>query len=104
MAVTFSKWKTPIKEQDPEVRRSNFKEVCLGYSVEEGIKESERCSSARRSRALKDAPWRSTSCFHQCIKEGDMAGAAEVLDKYTNLPVICGRVCRRRRSVRSSAP
>jgi glutamate synthase (NADPH/NADH) small chain len=31
--------------------------------------------------------------FIKCIKEGDMAGAAEVLDKYTNLPAVCGRVC-----------
>ncbi|WP_425393589.1 hypothetical protein [Cloacibacillus evryensis] len=36
MAVTFSKWKTPIKEQDAEVRKGNFGEVCLGYSLEEG--------------------------------------------------------------------
>ena len=71
MAVTFSKWKTPIKEQDPEVRKSNFGEVCLGYTLEEGIDEAGGCgqplpmddpaggaaaSSARRSPASPDAP------------------------------------------------
>ena len=49
MAVTFSKWKTPIKEQDPEVRKSNFGEVCLGYTLA-------AASSARRSPASPDAP------------------------------------------------
>lgn len=94
MAVTFSKWKTPIKEQDPEVRRSNFKEVCLGYSVEEGIKESERCLQCKTKPCVKGCPVAiDIPAFIKCIKEGDMAGAAEVLDKYTNLPAVCGRVC-----------
>ncbi len=101
MAVTFSKWKTPIKEQDPEVRRSNFKEVCLGYSVEEGIKESNAASSARRSRALKDAPWRSTSPLSSNASKRETC--AEQPKSSTNirtLPAVCGRACaRRRRSV-----
>ena len=103
MAVTFSKWKTPIKEQDPEVRRSNFKEVCLGYSVEEGIKESERCLQCKTKPCVKGCPVAiDIPAFIKCIKEGDMAGAAEVLDKYTNLPAVCGRVHQETRE--SSAP
>jgi sulfide dehydrogenase (flavoprotein) subunit SudA (EC 1.97.-.-) len=31
--------------------------------------------------------------FIKCIRDGDMAGAAEVMNKYTNLPAVCGRVC-----------
>ena len=50
MAVTFSKWKTPIKEQDAEVRKGNFGEVCLGYSLEEGQIEAGRCLQAALSR------------------------------------------------------
>ncbi len=94
MAVTFSKWKTPIKEQDPGVRRSNFGEVCLGYSVKEGMKESERCLQCKTKPCVAGCPVAiDIPGFIKCIRDGDMAGAAEVLDKYTNLPAVCGRVC-----------
>ncbi|MDO9543665.1 MAG: NADPH-dependent glutamate synthase [Synergistaceae bacterium] len=94
MAVTFSKWKTPIKEQDPEVRRSNFKEVCLGYSIEEGMKEAARCLQCKTRPCVAGCPVAiDIPSFIKCIREGDMAGAAEVMNKYTNLPAVCGRVC-----------
>ena len=35
--------KVPVREQDPKVRATNFKEVCLGYNMEEAVAESERC-------------------------------------------------------------
>ncbi|MGD9640374.1 MAG: NADPH-dependent glutamate synthase [Synergistaceae bacterium] len=94
MAVTFSKWKTPIKEQDPEVRKSNFKEVCLGYSIEEGMKEAARCLQCKTKPCVAGCPVAiDIPGFIKCIRDGDMAGAAEVMNKYTNLPAVCGRVC-----------
>ena len=94
MAVTFSKWKTPIKEQDPEVRRSNFKEVCLGYSIEEGMKEAARCLQCKTKPCVAGCPVAiDIPGFIKCIRDGDMAGAAEIMNKYTNLPAVCGRVC-----------
>ena len=36
--------KVPVREQDPQVRATNFDEVCLGYNKEEAMEE-----------ALKDA-------------------------------------------------
>lgn len=94
MAVTFSKWKTPIKEQDPEVRKSNFGEVCLGYSIEEGIKEAGRCLNCKTKPCIAGCPVAiDIPEFVTCIKNNDMPGAAAVLDKYTNLPAVCGRVC-----------
>lgn len=94
MAVTFSKWKTPIKEQDPEVRRSNFGEVCLGYSIEEGMKEAERCLQCKTKPCVAGCPVAiDIPGFIKCVRDGDMAGAAEIMDKYTNLPAVCGRVC-----------
>ena len=94
MAVTFSKWKTPIKEQDPEVRKSNFKEVCLGYSIEEGMKEAARCLQCKTKPCIAGCPVAiDIPGFIKCIRDGDMAGAAEVMNKYTNLPAVCGRVC-----------
>ena len=34
--------KVPVREQDPKVRATNFKEVCLGYNMEEAVAESEK--------------------------------------------------------------
>lgn len=35
--------KTPIPEQEPNVRNKNFKEVSLGYTLEQALQEAERC-------------------------------------------------------------
>ena len=35
--------KTPMPEQDPNVRNKNFKEVTLGYTAEMAINEAKRC-------------------------------------------------------------
>ena len=35
--------KTPMPEQDPNVRNKNFKEVTLGYTAEMAINEAQRC-------------------------------------------------------------
>ena len=94
MAVTFSKWKTPISEQDPEVRKKNFGEVCLGYTLEEGMKEAERCLQCKTKPCIAGCPVSiDIPAFIKCVREGDMKGAAAVMDKYTNLPAVCGRVC-----------
>ena len=35
--------RTPMREQDPQVRAKNFEEVACGYSLEDALRESERC-------------------------------------------------------------
>lgn len=35
--------RTPMREQDPGVRSRNFDEVARGYSLEEAMREAERC-------------------------------------------------------------
>ena len=37
--------KTPMPEQDPNVRNKNFKEVTLGYTKEMAMEEAKRCLS-----------------------------------------------------------
>ena len=39
--------KTPVREQDPEVRATNFEEVCLGYNREEAMEEASRCINCK---------------------------------------------------------
>lgn len=89
-----SRTKTPISEQAPEIRKTNFEEVCLGYTIEEGQAEAERCLQCKNAPCIASCPVMiDIPGFILAIKEGDMQQAADVLGKYTNLPAICGRVC-----------
>ena len=40
--------KTPMPEQDPNVRNKNFKEVTLGYTAEMAINEAKRCLQCKK--------------------------------------------------------
>ena len=40
---TFPQERTPIPEQDPAVRVTNFDEVALGYRLEDALNEMKRC-------------------------------------------------------------
>ncbi len=44
-------WAVPrqsMPEQDPQVRRTNFKEVPLGYSEETAVMEAKRCLQCKK--------------------------------------------------------
>lgn len=85
---------TPMKEQDPEVRNHNFKEVALGYSLEEGQLEASRCLQCKNAPCIQNCPVMiDIPGFIKAVEDGDMPTAYEVLGRYTNLPAICGRVC-----------
>lgn len=89
-----SRTKTPISQQAPEIRKTNFEEVCLGYTIEEGQAEAERCLQCKSAPCIASCPVMiDIPGFILAIKEGNMQEAADVLGKYTNLPAICGRVC-----------
>ena len=45
--ANMSLTKTPMSEQDPQVRARNFKEVTLGYTAEMAIEEANRCLSCK---------------------------------------------------------
>lgn len=86
--------KTPMKEQAPEIRKHNFDEVALGYTLEEGQLEASRCLQCKNAPCIDKCPVMiDIPGFIQAIAEGDMSQAYEVLSRYTNLPAICGRVC-----------
>ena len=44
--------KVPVREQDPKVRAANFKEVCLGYDMEDAMDEASRCCLLYTSRCV----------------------------------------------------
>ena len=86
--------RTPIREQDPKVRATNFDEVCLGYSEEEAVIEASRCLNCKNPQCVTGCPVNiNIPGFIKHIKEKDFEGAAKEIAKYSALPAVCGRVC-----------
>ena len=46
----------PVREQEPKVRATNFKEVCLGYDKEEATAEATRCLQCKNPQCVKGCP------------------------------------------------
>ncbi len=86
--------KVPVAEQDPLVRARNFDEVCLGYKEEEARAESTRCLQCKNPKCVEGCPVRiDIPGFIEKLKEGDNAGAYEIISEASSLPAVCGRVC-----------
>jgi glutamate synthase (NADPH) small chain len=86
--------KTPIQEQDPKQRATNFEEVCLGYTAEEAIKEAARCLNCKNPLCVTQCPVTiNIPTFIQYVKDGDFEKAARVIAQASALPAVCGRVC-----------
>ena len=86
--------KTPMAEQDPQVRSTNFKEVALGYTLEEAMNEAKRCLGCRNRPCVSGCPVGiPIPDFVGKVAEGDIAAAYELLSNANALPAISGRVC-----------
>ncbi|MDI3534768.1 MAG: glutamate synthase small chain [Thermosediminibacterales bacterium] len=86
--------KTEMPRQAPEIRRKNFKEVALGYSVEDAVKEAQRCLQCKNPQCVKGCPVGvKIPEFIKLIAEKDFYGAARKIKETNSLPAICGRVC-----------
>jgi glutamate synthase (NADPH/NADH) small chain len=84
----------PMPEQDPEVRRRNFEEVPLGYTMELAQAEASRCLQCRKPSCMAGCPVEvDIPGFIRLISEGDMTGAIRNLWSKNALPAVCGRVC-----------
>jgi len=86
--------KVPVREQDPKVRATNFKEVCLGYNAEEAVEEAQRCIGCKKPMCVEGCPVSiRIPDFIAHVKTGDFKGAYEVISEASALPSVCGRVC-----------
>ena len=45
--------KTPMPEQEPNVRNANFKEVALGYTMEQAVSEAQRCLQCKNPACVR---------------------------------------------------
>ncbi|CDM69306.1 Glutamate synthase (NADPH), homotetrameric [Clostridium bornimense] len=86
--------RVPVREQDPKERSTNFEEVCLGYNEEEAIEEANRCLGCKKPMCVTKCPVSvGIPEFIAQVKEGKFEEASKILNKYTALPSVCGRVC-----------
>ncbi|MFH1847498.1 MAG: NADPH-dependent glutamate synthase [Candidatus Omnitrophota bacterium] len=83
-----------MREQRPEDRIKNFKEVPYGYNEEEAIKEASRCLQCKNALCVKGCPAEiDIPGFIKAIKERRFSDAITIIKKTNNLPAVCGRVC-----------
>ena len=86
--------RVPVREQDPAQRATNFKEVCLGYSLDDATLEASRCLNCPKPRCVQGCPVSlQIPRFIQALREGDLRKAAGVIAEDSSLPAVCGRVC-----------
>jgi len=86
--------KTPMPEQDPNVRNKNFDEVTLGYTKEMAMGEAERCLHCKHKPCVNGCPVSvRIPEFIQSVASGDMEEAYRIISTTNSLPAVCGRVC-----------
>ncbi len=83
-----------MTEQRPEVRATNFAEVACGYTLEETLREAERCLLCPDEPCIRGCPVEiDIPEFIAKITEKNLRGAYESITDTNLLPAICGRVC-----------
>ncbi len=86
--------KTPMPEQDPQIRARNFKEVALGYTAEMAIEEANRCLGCKNPKGVEGCPVNvRIPEFIKKVQEGDFKAAYEIITSTNALPALSGRVC-----------
>src|ERR1035437_5078106 len=77
---TIPQERTPMREQDPQVRAKNFEEVACGYSLEDALRESERCLMCPDEPCISGCPVGiNIPGFIQKIGEKNFRGAYDIL-------------------------
>lgn len=86
--------KVPVREQDPKVRATNFEEVCFGYNLEEAMEEASRCIQCKNPKCVGGCPVSiDIPGFIKEITNNNIEEAFKVINQYSSLPAVCGRVC-----------
>lgn len=86
--------RVPVREQDPQERNKNFKEVSFGYNREEAVLEAERCLQCKNPKCVGACPVAiNIPKFIKELREGNLKESRDTLGDASNLPAVCGRVC-----------
>lgn len=83
-----------MKEQSPEERVKNFREVPFGYTEDEAVEEAKRCLQCKNPICVTGCPVEiDIPLFINQIAKRDFEGAIETVKSTNLLPAVCGRVC-----------
>ncbi|WP_299101708.1 NADPH-dependent glutamate synthase [uncultured Alistipes sp.] len=86
--------RVPVREQEPQLRATNFEEVCYGYNHEEALLEASRCLHCKKPRCVEACPVGiRIPEFIAALHEERLHDAAQIIARDSSLPSICGRVC-----------
>ena len=86
--------RVPVREQDSNIRKTNFEEVCFGYNKEEAMLEATRCLNCKRPKCVNSCPVSvNIPAFIQEVAKGNFEEAAKIISIDSSLPAVCGRVC-----------
>ena len=84
----------PMPEQDPKVRRRNFKEVNLGLDENTAKIEAARCLQCPKPFCIDGCPVHiNIPAFIKEVENGNFKEAARIIKLDNALPAVCGRVC-----------
>lgn len=90
----MSNTKTPMPQQDPQVRSRNFEEVALGYTQQMAVLEANRCLECRHRPCVAGCPVNvQIPDFIHRVKAGEFLQAYDTISQTNALPAVCGRVC-----------
>lgn len=85
---------TPMPERNAEERAANFKEVNLGYDLEDALLEAERCLQCRKPTCTAGCPVGvDIPGFIRNLLVRNLDGAIAAINESSLFPSICGRVC-----------
>jgi len=83
-----------MRHRNPEKRIKDFKEVALGLTEKQALKEAGLCLQCKKPRCVDGCPVEiDIPKFISFVKEKDYLGGLRKIREYNNLPSICGRVC-----------
>jgi len=83
-----------MPERDALERSRNFKEVNLGYGIQEALEEAERCIMCTKPVCIAGCPVSiDIPRFIRHLMVRDLDGALGVINESNLFPSVCGRVC-----------
>ncbi len=85
---------THMPERNAQDRATNFKEVNLGYTLEDALQEAERCIQCAKPTCISGCPVSiDIPNFIRHVVVRDFDGALDVIKQANAFPSVCGRVC-----------
>ncbi len=96
--------KTPIPEQDPQVRNKNFDEVALGYTEEMAVSEAARCLQCKNRPCVAGCPVNvQIPEFINLIANRDFAGAYKKIKETNSFPLFAAEFVLKKHNAKPNA-